>query len=128
MLGPPFAYNRSRVKIGPPSLASQKLLAPSLLWRRGLSKLQAAGKSAFCPTTIEFCKRVSQVLIVLFKVREGGSCFEHPLKEGAMSLTAREKGEETERLIGQSHLVRRPTSAVDSGCKDRSAPKIAFVQ
>ena len=57
----------------------------------------------------------SKSCLKLKQVREGGSCFEHPLKEGAMSLTAREKGEETERLIGQSHLVRRPTSAVDLG-------------
>ena len=54
--GPPFAYNRSRVKIGPLSLASQKLLALSLLWRRGLSKLEAAGKRAFC-SAIEFGKK-----------------------------------------------------------------------
>ena len=57
-----------------------------------------------------------------------GSCFEHPLKEGAMSLTAREKGEETERLIGQSHLVRRPTSAVDLGSKDQSSAPVRAIR
>ena len=105
----------------------------ALAARRGLSKLQAAGKSAFCPTTIEMCKRVSQILIVRFQVKaskDGWKLLRAPIERGSYVADSNgEVGEEIERLVWQSHLLTRPTRAVDSGTTDRSsAPKIAFFQ